>query len=38
MVVVLRDDVPEKEVTRIEGDVARYFGVSTLSLATPRRR
>lgn len=38
MVVPLVADVPTREVTKIEGDIARFFGVPMLSKAVPRRR
>jgi hypothetical protein len=36
-VIPLRQDTPAGEVTRIEGDVARYFGVPPLCRAVPHR-
>jgi hypothetical protein len=37
-VIPLAADTPPAEVTQIEGDVARYFGVPRLCRAVPRKR
>jgi hypothetical protein len=37
-VIPLAGDTPPDEVTRIEGEVARYFGVPRLCRAVPRKK
>lgn len=37
-VIPLRADVPEEEILRIEGDIARHLGVPLLCRAVPRKR